>query len=240
MKNTKRDLTLCIALLGVVFFTADAWASTKKSKSKMDAPISGQLQSLKLPDNVAPAGVSAEDLNKAKTRKSELAHRTELSVSSSHVIGSNGYYDSNELGGRLSHFLSNRFFLTGQFDYVSNRLNESGEQLIHQKGILPPDTSYAKYRGYLGLGMNTFYGKLAFTRDAVLYFDQYVQLSPGVVVLNTGTRPSVAAEAGFSFWLGHWGVVRLAYTASFYQNPSASSGNSQMDSILVSGLGVVF
>ena len=99
---------------------------------------------------------------------------------------------------------------------VFNSLTETARLLMERDGIVP-DAAYAKYRANLEVAANTFYGKFRLGTDSVLYLDQYIALGGGVVGLNRGSASMATLDAGFAFWMGRGGVVRVGLKDHFYR-----------------------
>jgi outer membrane beta-barrel protein len=177
--------------------------------------LEDQLQMLNLPENQGPAMISTEKLYSIQSRFSPLKGRFELGVGVAQDLTNSAFLSSQQVGGTIRYHMSDRWSIGLAGGQVFNSMTETARLLMQRDGILP-DAAYAKYRANLEVGANTFYGKFRLGTDTVLYLDQYVALGGGVVGLNRGPAAMVTLDAGFAFWIGKSGVVRLGMKDHFY------------------------
>ncbi len=178
--------------------------------------LEDQLQMLNLPENQAPAMISTEKLYSVQSRYSPLEGRFELGVGMAQDLTNSAFLSSQQVGGTIRYHLSDRWSVGLAGSQVFNSMTETARLLMQRDGIVP-DAAYAKYRANLEIGANTFYGKFRLGTDTVLYLDQYVALGGGVVGLNRGPTAMATFDAGFAFWIGKSGVVRLGMKDHFYR-----------------------
>jgi hypothetical protein len=95
-------------------------------------------------------------------------------------------------------------------------LTIAGQRLFEDKKILP-DTDYAFNGQELFVNYNTIYGKLRFTQNTVVYFDQYISLGAGKIKLASGPTNLAFLDLGFSFWHGAHLSTRVGFKNEFYK-----------------------
>ena len=78
----------------------------------------------------------------------------------------------------------------------------------------------------LFVNYNTIYGKLRWSEDSVVYFDQYISLGGGKVKLSSGDKNLALADIGLSFWLGNHGSARIGLKNEFYQQNQLSGSRN--------------
>jgi outer membrane beta-barrel protein len=132
----------------------------------------------------------------------------ELGAHVGHNLTENGYMDSSQLGAGTRFHFSNRWNVGVDGSLVFNKLSAPGNRLLKEEGLIP-DYAYTISRFDATAGFNTFYGKMRFDMDQVIYFDQYVTLGAGLVRQNTALARAAVSDIGFAFWIGKQGVVRL-------------------------------
>lgn len=178
--------------------------------------LENELNSLAVPSNQIPPMVASEKMYAVQNRYAPLTYRSEVTLGGSKNFTPDGMMISQQLDLAYRFYLSDRWFVGTSGSYVFNSLSNAGQRLMQQEHLLP-DIAYAKYRADLLGGFNIFYGKFRFNMDKAYYFDQYVALGPGVVMLDTGTAPAAVADVGFSFWFGRTASVRLGLKDYFFQ-----------------------
>jgi outer membrane beta-barrel protein len=178
--------------------------------------LEDQLQSLNLPTNQAPAGISTEKLYSVQSRFNPLAKRLEFSMSAGQDFTNSSFLNSQQLGGGLRYHFNDRWSLGVSAATVFNALTMTAQQLITQDGIVP-DLAYAKSRMDASVAFNTVYGKFRVSTDQVFYLDQYIALGAGVVNLDRGSTNMGVLDLGFAFWMGRSGVVRLGIKNHLYR-----------------------
>lgn len=174
------------------------------------ANLDQELNDLQLPQNQNPlkSQVDAESLYSVQTRYRPLAMTHEISIGTGKNFTNDGFMLSNELNLDYRFHLSDRWNLNLSGDYVFNSWS-AGANAVMKDSDLVPDVAFAKTKVDLSVGFNVFYGKFRFSMDNVVYFDQYVQLGGGLANLNSGQTGMVVGEAGFVFWVGKIGSVRI-------------------------------
>jgi len=209
-------------VLSILFFSSATLASDTKGSSPS---LEDQLKTLNLPENQAPAAISTEKLYSIQSRYNPLGGRFEMAMSVAQDFTNSSFLSSQQVGAGLRYHLNDRWSVGFTGAQVFNSLTETAKRLMEREGILP-DVAYAKYRANAELAMNTFYGKFRLSADRVLYLDQYLALGAGVVGLNRGDTSMYTLDAGFAFWIGDHGVVRMGFKDHFYRE------NRQLSSVM--------
>ncbi len=189
----------------------------KEGPAPQQAPsLEDQLKLLELPANRAPVAVSTEKLYSVQSRYNPLKGRFEVSLGVARDFTNASSLSSQQLGGSLRYHLNDRWHVGVAGGQVFNEFTETARLLMEREGVVP-DVAYAKYRANLEVGANTFYGKFRLSSDTVLYLDQYVSLGAGVVGLNRGPAAMATVDAGFAFWIGRGGVIRIGMKDHIYR-----------------------
>jgi outer membrane beta-barrel protein len=208
---------ISVTLLGTAaLFAAVLPAMAGAAPAPRTSSLEDQLQSLNLPANQAPAGVSTEKLYSVQSRYSPLSRRLELTVGAGQDFTNNAFLSSQQVGGGLRYHFNDRWSLGVNASAVFNSLTLTAQQMIAQDGIVP-DAAYARNRWDANLAFNTLYGKFRLSMDQVFYLDQYIALGAGQVTLDRGTTAMGVLDLGFAFWMGRSGVVRVGVKNHLYQ-----------------------
>jgi len=187
-----------ILLLLVTFL----FAGTSSVFAAPAANLNDQMNDLKLPENLAPQGVTKEKLYAAQSRYEELSHRFELDVGGSKNFTGDSFLSMSQLDMSLRYFINDRMYVSASGSYGFNSFTDSAQQLINVQGIVP-DAAIVKWRTDALFGYNLFYGKFRVSMDQVFYFDQYVAIGPGLITTQFDTSPSAVADIGFALWFGN-------------------------------------
>jgi outer membrane beta-barrel protein len=198
---------LCVSSVGL---------AASSSPQGENFSLEDQLKTLNLPENQAPGAVSTEKLYSVQSRYNPLRGRFEMAMGVAQDFTNSSFLRSQQVGASLRYHLSDRWSLGFVGAQVFNELTETAKLLMEREGILP-DVAYAKYRANAEVAMNTFYGKFRINSDTVLYLDQYFALGAGVVGLNRGDASMLTLDAGFAFWIGQSGVVRVGIKDHYYR-----------------------
>lgn len=208
----------------ILAFASTLFAATETSAPPETKSLEDELQSLSVPSNQAPSGVSSESLYSVQSRLAPLDGRSEVTLTGAKNFTVDSFLVSQQVDLGYRYYLTERWFIGASGSYVFNSLSDSGNRLMTQNTRLP-DVAYSKYRADLMAGYNLFYGKFRLTMDQVFYFDQYVALGPGVVVQDLGTHPAAVADVGFVFWFGRNYSFRLGVKDYFFhEDRRLSSG----------------
>jgi len=207
----KTPLFSNLFVLIFVFKAMTAHAATE------DVSLEEELGRLNMPANVAPLGVSSEQLYSIQSRYAPLRYRSEVSLGGSRNFNADSFIASNEIDLNYRFHLGDRWSIAAGAAFGSNSLTAAGKRLLTVDGIAP-DTAPVKSRSELTAGFNAFYGKFRVSMEKVLYFDQYFSLGASRTVMDSGAVSfGPTAEAGFVFWMGKRGSVRLSIKDHYYK-----------------------
>ncbi len=198
--------------------------SLTAATASADVDLNAQLDELKLPGNVAPAGITNEKLYSAQSRFATLARRTEFNLGVGQNFTSNGFVRMRQLNGSVLHHLTDRWSVSASGSYGFNDFTRSAEMLMMNEGIVP-DAAIVKWRADLLANYNLFYGKFRTSIDQVFYFDQYVSVGPGLVNTQYGTAPAAVADIGFALWIGKNWSTRFGVKNDFFREKTQLSND---------------
>lgn len=210
--RTSTWVILVLAPLAVASVSVSAHAEGTAAGPSLE----DQLRILELPENQAPANVTAERLYAVQTRYSPLTRRGEVGLGVARNLTVDSFLSSSELSGKYRFHFNDRWSLGLSGAYTFNSLSGAGQRLLELNQLLP-DVSYVKGRADLTLGCNVFYGKFRLSLDQVFYFDQYVEIGAGRVWLDRGESTAAVAGAGFAFWAGRSASVRFGLKNYLFQ-----------------------
>ncbi len=211
-------------LMASIFLCGPAIAQTGAATPAVAAPtadaatadeLEAQLDQLRLPANTLPAGLTSESVYAVQSRYSPLSRRHEVGFGFGHNLTGNGFFTMQQFEMSYRYHLNDRWSLGAAGAYGLNRLTSSGQRLLDDTGLLP-DAAYVKYRGDVSATFNTFYGKLRFSPESVVYFDQYISFGPALIQTDLASAIGGALDIGFSVWMGRWGSVRFGAKGNFY------------------------
>ncbi len=188
------------------------------------ATLEEEIKGLDVQDAV-PAAISKEKYYSIQTRNVTLKNRIEVLVGVGENFSSDGFLASEQVGGEIQYHLNDNWSLGVGYAQVFNKFKDSADRLLDAEGLLP-DVDYAKTRMEVKIQYNLFYGKFRFTKDSVMYFDQYVALGFAQNTLGSGASPGPTFDAGFAFWVSNWGSVHLGVKDYYYQEKSRLSSGA--------------
>ena len=210
MKNWLIALTL-------VSLAQGAWAAT--------GSLEDEIKGLDVQDAV-PAQISKEKLYSIQNRNAPLKNRFEILVGFGENFTADSFLSSEQAGGELQYHLTDDWSVALAYHQVFNKFKDSADRLLETEGLLP-DVDFARSRMEARVQYNLFYGKFRFTKDSVLYFDQYVSLGYAQNELGSGSSPGPVIDGGFAFWVSDWGSVHLGVKDYYYQEKARLSGGSR-------------
>jgi len=195
-----------------------------------DADLGSQLQDLKLPSNVAPAGVTSEKLYSVQNRFTRLDRRFEFTLGGAKNFTGNGLLVMHQFNAGIAYHVNDRWSLSASGSYGFNDFTDSAYLLMEREGIVP-DAAIVKWRSDLLANYNLFYGKFRMNMDQVFYFDQYVAAGPGLVNTQYGTSPAAVVDVGFSLWFGKNWSARFGAKNDFFSEKKVN-GTDFVDHML--------
>jgi outer membrane beta-barrel protein len=207
-------------ILGFVLLcNLSAYAVEKEKTAEKWSSLDEQLDQLKMPANQVPGAVSEDKLYSVQMRYVPLVKAHEVSLNGSKDFNSDGHLDANQVGLDYRYHFNDKWTLKVSYLKAFNKLNKSGEILLKNNKLVS-DSDFLMSKADIGAEYNLFYGKFRFGTNSVFYFDQYIGLTAGMIELRRGATAVGGIDAGFAFWMGKSGSLRLGVHNNFYQETS--------------------
>ena len=131
-----------------------------------------------------------------------------MTLRGAHNFNSDGHLKVQQGAATYRYHLNASWSFGLIYTRYNNELTREGRTLLNDEQILP-DTDYAINAQEIFASYNTIYGKLRWSRERVVYFDQYIALGLGQVELASGKTNNVFLDLGVAFWLGKQASVRF-------------------------------
>ncbi|PIP93747.1 MAG: hypothetical protein COW00_07635 [Bdellovibrio sp. CG12_big_fil_rev_8_21_14_0_65_39_13] len=184
-----------------------------------------KLDALNIPDDKVTPVLSEDKLYVVNTRYSSLVNRHELTLQGANNFTADSHLSTNQAAASYRYHINSKWSLGLRYTRYSNELTAAGKKLFEDKQILP-DTDFAKNGQEAYVSYNTIYGKLRWSQDTVVYFDQYVALGGGKVELASGKKNMAFADLGLAFWLGKHMSTRVGFKNEFYKQSQRNGDRS--------------
>ncbi|MBL7716679.1 MAG: outer membrane beta-barrel domain-containing protein [Bdellovibrionales bacterium] len=235
--STKIFSLVSVMALGLA--AVQAKAETTPSSAPAQPSLEDQLSTLSLPPNEAPLPMSSEKLYSVQTRFVDPTLRLEVSANGGTRLSGDSFLRSQEVGGSLRFYVTDRIYLQGAYAKVYNQLTSTGKQFLADENRLP-DSAYASQRVDGMLGYNLFYGKFRLSMNSTMYFDHYISLGGGSVQMATGWTPSYVGETGLQLWAGKNMTFRLGIKDYFYKETRLLSSSYEHNITGLISVGWIF
>jgi outer membrane beta-barrel protein len=180
-----------------------------------------KLDALNIPDDRVTNVISEDKLFVVNTRYSSLVNRHELSLQGANNFTADSHLSTQHVGLSYRYHINSTWSLGARYNRYTNELTNAGKRLFDDKKMLP-DSDYAFNSQELFVNANTIYGKMRWTDNLVIYFDQYIALGGGKVKLASGKTNLAFLDLGLSFWLGQHLSARVGMKNEFYQQIQTS------------------
>ncbi len=177
--------------------------------------LEGKLDELRIPDNQVTPVLSRDQLYIVNTRYSSLKNRHELTLVGSHNFTADSHLDTKHAGATYRYHLNSDWNFGLRYNHYTNKLTGAGNILFENEQLLP-DTDYALNSKEIFATYNTIYGKLRWSKDTVVYFDQYISVGVGQIELASGGTNHGLVDLGLAFWVGKHGSVRVGLRNEFF------------------------
>ena len=175
-----------------------------------------KLDALNIPDDKVTSVISDDKLYIFNTRYSSLVNRHELTLQGANNFTADSHLSTQQAALSYRYHINSDWSLGLRYTRYSNKLTVAGQKLFDSKKILP-DTDFAKNSKEVLVNYNTIYGKLRWSNETVVYFDQYVALGGGKIALASGDTNLYFADLGLSFWIGNHLSSRIGFKNEFYE-----------------------
>ncbi len=211
--NWISKLLLVATITGSASILGAETGSVSKLENKLDA--------LNIPDDKVTPLLSQDQLHIVNTRYSSLINRHEVTLKGGHNFTSDSHLDSKDIALSYRYHLNSDWSFGLRYTEYQNKLTGAGDRLFNDQKLLP-DTDYAINSTELFATYNTIYGKLRWSKDTIVYFDQYISLGVGQMELASGKTNHGLVDVGLSFWLGKHMSTRVGLKNEFYNQTQLS------------------
>lgn len=174
-----------------------------------------KLDELSIPDDKVTPVLSKDNLYIVNTRYSSLTNRHEVGVQGSHNFTADSHLDVKQISGSYRYHLNSKWSFGLRYNYYTNELTSAGQRLLDDKQIIP-DQDFAYNSQEIFATYNTIYGKLRWSQETVVYFDQYFSLGAGQIELASGKTNHALLDIGLAFWLKKHGSMRVGVRNEVY------------------------
>jgi len=209
-----KNLFLVIGLTGSFSICAAESGEVSKLENKLDA--------LSIPDDRVTPLLSQDQLYIVNTRYSSLINRHEVGLQGGHNFTADSHLDNKDIALTYRYHLNSDWSFGLRYTKYQNKLTGAGQRLFDDQKLLP-DTDYAKKATEIFATYNTIYGKLRWSKDTVVYFDQYISLGAGQMDLASGKTNHGLLDLGLSFWIGKHMSTRVGFKNEFYNQRQLDS-----------------
>ena len=193
--------------------------------------IEKKLDALNIPDDQVTPVLSEDKLYVVNTRYSSLVNRHELTLQGANNFNADSHLSTQQAAVAYRYHLNGNWSFGMRYTRYTNKLTDAGNKLFNNQQILT-ETDFALNSQEAFINFNTIYGKLRWTSDTVVYFDQYIALGAGKVKLASGSKNLIFADLGLSFWIGEHISARLGLKNEFYKQHTLFSGDRNMHNAL--------
>ena len=167
-----------------------------------------KLDELNIPDDKVTPVLSKDNLFIVNTRYSSLVNRHEVGIQGSHNFTADSHLDTKQMAASYRYHLNSKWSFGLRYNYYSNKLTSAGQRLLDDKQIVP-DQDFAYNSQEIFATYNTIYGKLRWSADTVVYFDQFISLGGGQIELASGKTNHAMLDFGLAFWISKHGSFRV-------------------------------
>ncbi|MBC7538381.1 MAG: outer membrane beta-barrel domain-containing protein [Bacteriovorax sp.] len=193
--------------------------------AQQNSELEKKLDALNIPDDKVTTVVSEDKLYIVNTRYSSLVNRHEVTLQGGNNFTADSHLSTQQAAFAYRYHLNSNWSGGLRYTRYSNKLTDAGQRLFVDKKMLP-DTDFAFNGQEAFINYNTIYGKLRWTEDTVVYFDQYVALGGGRIKLASGSKNLAFADLGLSFWIGNHMSTRIGFKNEFYQQTQLSGSRN--------------
>ena len=167
--------------------------SSTVALAQSSSELEKKLESLSIPDDKVTTVLSEDKLYVLNNRYSSLINRHELTVAGANNFTADSHLVTQQAALSYRYHINSKWSLGARYTRYTNKLSSAGQILFNNKSIIP-DTDFAMNGQELFVNYNTIYGKLRWSEDSVVYFDQYISLGGGKVKLSSGDKNLALAD----------------------------------------------
>jgi outer membrane beta-barrel protein len=177
--------------------------------------LENKLDGLLLPDDKVTPVLTKDKFYIINTRYSSLVNRHEVTLQGAHNFTADSHLDVKQAALSYRYHLNSKWSFGLRYNRYTNKLTTTGEKLLENQQIVP-DQDFAYNSQEIFATYNTIYGKLRWSSDTVVYFDQYISLGAGQLELASGDVNHGLADLGLAFWIGNHFSMRVGVKNEFY------------------------
>jgi outer membrane beta-barrel protein len=201
--------------------------------------LEGKLDDLRIPDNKVTPVLSRDQLYIVNTRYSSLRNRHEVTLLGSHNFTADSHLDTKHAGATYRYHLNSDWNFGLRYNRYTNKLTSAGSTLFENEQLLP-DTDFALESQEIFATYNTIYGKLRWSKDTVVYFDQYISVGAGSIELASGRTNHGLVDLGLAFWIGKHASVRVGLRNEFFNQTQFVGDRFRINSMGYLEIGYIF
>ncbi len=210
-------------LLACTLLITSTFANTSGDSASApgDRPLDKKLDDLLIPDDKVTPVLSEDKFYVVNTRYSSLINRHEFTLQGAHNFTADSHLDVKQAALSYRYHLNSKWSFGLRYSRYTNELTSAGQRLFDDKQIVP-DQDFAYNSQEIFATYNTIYGKLRWSADTVVYFDQYISLGVGQIELASGKTNNGLLDLGLAFWLGKNASMRVGLKNEFYNQQQLS------------------
>lgn len=198
-----------------------------------------KLDALSIPDDKVTPALSRDKLHIVNTRYSSLTNRHEFTLAGSNNFNSESHLETKQGFATYRYHINSKWSVGLKHSIYNNVLSSSGKRLFKDKSLLP-DSDFA-YKSTELLGTyNGLYGKLRWSTDTVVYFDQYFTLGYGDIELESGPTKTYSLDLGMAFWIGKHMSTRFGVKNEFYKQTKLTGNETAYNTMGYIEFGYLF
>lgn len=205
-------------LLLSLLFASSTFAN---DEAKTERALDKKLDDLLIPDDKVTPVLSQDKFYVVNTRYSSLINRHEFTLQGAHNFTADSHLDVKQAALSYRYHLNSKWSFGLRYNRYTNELTSAGQKLLDDKQIVP-DQDFAYNSQEIFATYNTIYGKLRWSADTVVYFDQYISLGAGQIELASGKTNHGMLDLGLAFWLGKNASMRVGLKNEFYNQQQLS------------------
>ncbi len=204
-----------------------------------ETSLDKKLDDLNIPNDQVTPVLSQDNFYIVNTRYSSLINRHEIGIQGSHNLTADSHLDVKQISGSYRYHLNSKWSFGLRYNHYSNKLTQAGQRLLDDQKIVP-DQDFAYNSQEIFATYNTIYGKLRWSSETVVYFDQYISLGGGQIELASGKSNHALVDLGLAFWIKKHGSMRVGVRNELYNQVKLSGENLKYNAMGYIEFGFLF
>ncbi|MFT6071360.1 MAG: outer membrane beta-barrel protein [Bacteriovoracaceae bacterium] len=204
-----------------------------------ETSLDKKLDDLNIPDDQVTPVLSQDNFYIVNTRYSSLINRHEIGVQGSHNLTADSHLDVKQISGSYRYHLNSKWSFGLRYNHYSNKLTQAGQRLLDDQKIVP-DQDFAYNSQEIFATYNTIYGKLRWSSETVVYFDQFISVGGGQIELASGKSNHALVDLGLAFWIKKHGSMRVGVRNELYNQVKLSGENLKYNAMGYIEFGFLF